>query len=93
MTEYYDNKQKSTGRLLDMTLTFLFIDLFRRKSAPQIFVLFVDTLICAMSYLLVVYVNVNTTENVAGVEYSLPVKVLVVTAVYLVINVIIKNYK
>lgn len=93
MTEYYDNKQKSTGKLLDMTLTFLFIDLFRRKSAPQIFVLFVDTLICAMSYLLVVYVNVNTTENVAGVEYSLPVKVLVVTAVYLVINVIIKNYK
>ena len=86
------NKNKSVGKLLDLTLKFLFIDLFKRKSAPQIFVLFVDTFICAISYFFVLTFNPQTSNSNLLID-QIPSKILIVVCVYFTINLIVKNYK
>lgn len=80
-------------RFIDFILKFLFIDLFKRKSAPHAFVLFVDTILSAICYWLVVSFNGNPTENIVSFPYAIPTKIFIVSVVYMFINLLVKNYK
>lgn len=90
----HNNKHKSLwSKFIDLILTFLFIDLFKQRSAPQAFVLFVDTALSAICYWLVVAFNGNPTENIDSFPYALPTKIVIVSGVYLFLNLLVKNYK
>ena len=93
MTKHNKINKTKAEKLLDLTLKFLFKDLFKKKSAPQIFVLIVDTLFCAISYLLVLTFNAHAEISSDLFIDHTPVKILIVTLIYFVINILVKNYK
>lgn len=93
MSDNIESKYTQAGKWLDLILKFLFTTLFRRQYAPQIFVLLVDTVICAVSYLLVITFGHNPTVFEVGSQWSVPIKTTLFTLVYLVVNLLVQNYK
>lgn len=93
MTKHNEINKIQANKLLDLTLKFLFKDLFKKKYAPQIFVLIVDTVFCTISYLLVLAFNAHADIPSDLFIDQTPVKIAIVTLVYFAINLLVKNYK